>query len=387
MKRKIIAFNKPYGTYKEIKYMKKALKNLCISGDGEFTKKVSKLLERIIGAKKVLLTPSCTSALEMAALLLNLKAGDEVIMPAYTFPSTATSFVLRGAKPVFVDIREDTLNINENEIEKKITKKTKAIVPVHYAGIGCEMNKIMQIAKAHNLYVVEDAAQGVNAKYENQYLGTIGDFGAYSFHETKNYSCGEGGALIINNDKFLERADIIRQKGTNRKKFNMGLIDKYTWVDVGSSYLLSDLLAAYLYAQLESMEKIQEMRKKIFWFYYENLKPLEKQGYIKLPVIPQNTKPNYHMFYLLLPSHKLRDKLIQKLQEKKICAIFHYVPLHLSVMGKKFGYKKGDFPIAEDFSSRLVRLPFYNKLRKRDQKIIIKEIKKFEIAIFPGDKK
>jgi len=249
-------------------------------------------------------------------------------------------------------------------------------VPVHYAGVSCEMDKIMAIAQRHNLYVIEDAAQGVNAKYNDKYLGTIGDLGAYSFHETKNYICGEGGALIINNEKFIERAEIIREKGTNRKKFIRGLVDKYTWVDIGSSYLLSDLLAAYLYAQLESMKKITSMRRRVWEYYYNNLKPLEEKGYLNLPQIPNNIIQNYHMFYIILPTNKIRDELIQKLKENGIQAVFHYVPLHLSPMGKKFGYKKGDFPISEDLSSRLLRLPFYNTLKKNEQKKVIQILKK-----------
>ncbi len=371
-----IPFNRPPFTGNEIKYIQRAFKNGKLSGDGEFTRKCSELMEKKFHTFKVLLTTSGTHALDMAAMLLDLKPGDEVIVPSYTFSSTANAFVLRGAVPIFVDIRRDTLNINENLIEEKITKNTKAIFVVHYAGVGCEMDKINKISRKYKLAVVEDAAQGVNAKYKGNYLGTIGDLGVYSFHETKNYSCGEGGALVINNKKFIERAEIIREKGTDRSKFFRGEINKYGWVDVGSSYLPSEISAAALFAQLEKMEKIQKKRKFIYNYYYKNLKHLKKYG-INLPKIPKFNSPNYHIFYLILPNEKKRNELMLYLKGYGVLAVFHYLPLHLSKMGKKYGYKKNDLPVTENMSGRILRLPFYYKLAKNDQKYIINLIKKF----------
>jgi len=370
-----IPFNRLCLNGKELEYMQESMKSGNITGDAEYTRKCETMLEEIFNAKKVLLTNSCTDALEMACLLIDLRPDDEVIVPSYTFVSTVNAFILRGAKPIFIDIREDTLNIDETKIEEKITDKTRAIFPVHYAGVACEMDAIMDIAERYHLFVVEDAAQGVNAKYNNQYLGTIGHLGTYSFHGTKNYTCGEGGAIVINNDDFIESAEIVREKGTNRSKFLRGEIDKYTWVDIGSSYLLSDILAAFLYAQLEDLEEIKKKRKEIFDFYYESLKEWEEAGRLRLPIIPGNCATNYPMFYILLPSEEKRDSLMEKLKNAGIQAVFHYIPLHTSPMGVKFGYREGDLPITEAVSSRLLRLPFYTHLEREKQEIIITTLK------------
>lgn len=371
-----VPFNKPYMGSKELSYISQAHSLGHLSGDGFFTKKCQAFLENLTGSPRVLLTHSCTAALEMGALLFNIQPGDEVILPSYTFVSTANAFVLRGARPVFVDIRPDTLNLDENQIADKITPRTRAICPVHYAGIGCEMDTIMKIAEENNLRVIEDAAQGVNAKYKDRYLGAIGHLGAYSFHETKNYICGEGGALLINDTRFIERAEIIREKGTNRSKFFRGEVDKYTWVDIGSSYLPSDILAAYLYAQLEELESINNKRKQIFEFYYNNLKDLEAEGKIRLPYIPPNVTPNYHMFYVIFPSAELRTRIMAELKAAEIMAIFHYVPLHTSPMGRHFGYKSGDLPVTEDLSERLLRLPFYNTITEIEQEYVIDHLRR-----------
>ena len=309
--------------------------------------------------------------------MCDVQAGDEVIFPSYTFVSTVNAFVLRGVKPVFVDIRADTKNINESLIEAAINERTKAIVPVHYAGVSCEMDTINQLAKNYGLYVIEDAAQGVNAKYKNQYLGTLGDVGAYSFHETKNFICGEGGALVINNAKFFERAEIIREKGTNRSQFFRGQVDKYTWVDVGSSYLPSDLLAAFLYGQLEHLNEINQRRQFIYNSYYNALKPLADDGLIELPVIPAHCESNYHMFYILLKDVQQRTKLITHLKQQNIHAVFHYVPLHSSPMGEQFGYRSGMLPVTETVSERLLRLPFYYELSGEDINYIVNQVVDF----------
>ncbi|MBI3591589.1 MAG: dTDP-4-amino-4,6-dideoxygalactose transaminase [Candidatus Melainabacteria bacterium] len=372
-----IPFNKPSFTGAELDYISKAVLSGKISGDGTFAKMCHELLEKKFNAKKILLTTSCTHALELASLLLDLKEGDEVIVPSYTFVSTVNAFILRGAKPIFVDIRLDTKNIDENLIEEKITKNTKAIFPVHYAGVACDMDRIKEIAKRYNLFIVEDAAQGVNAKYKNQYLGTMGTFGCYSFHETKNFMCGEGGAIVINDERFIERAEIIREKGTNRSKFFRGEIDKYTWVDIGSSFLPSDVLAAFLYAQLENMDSINSVRKRIYDKYLHGFADLETKGSIALPFIPKDCISNYHMFYILLNSELERNALIQHLKGNGIDGVFHYVPLHSSPMGLKFGYKNGDLPITEDVSKRLLRLPFYNGISEEEQIYIINQVKSY----------
>lgn len=367
-----IPFNKPSFTGNELNYIKESVLNGQISGDGEFTKKCHELLKKQFGAKKVLLTTSCTHALELASLLIDLKEGDEVIVPSYTFVSTVNAFMLRGAKPIFVDIKPDTKNLNEDLIEEKITERTKAIFPVHYAGIACNMDKINTLAKKYNLYVIEDAAQGVNAKYKDTYLGTIGTLGCYSFHETKNFISGEGGALVINDDRFIERAEIIREKGTNRSKFFRGEVDKYTWVDIGSSYLPSDLLAAFLYAQLESMNSINNKREQLYNNYLNSLKTLG--SIIELPTIPNDCTPNFHMFYILVQNEHIRKELIDHLKKYSIFSVFHYVPLHISPMGKKLGYTKGDFPVTENISNRILRLPFYNDLTIEEQNYVNSKI-------------
>lgn len=372
----MIPFNKPFATGRENKYIMDALKRSHISGDGYYTKKVQLFMEKTFQTYKVLMTTSCSSALDMSAILLDLKEGDEVILPSYTFVSTANAVLLRGVTPVFADIQADTLNIDPEDIERKITSKTKAIFPVHYAGISCGMERIMRIADDNNLKVVEDAAQGVNAKYCERYLGTIGDIGCYSFHETKNYSCGEGGAILINsaNKDLIERAEIIREKGTNRSKFYRGEIDKYTWVDIGSSFLPSDILAAFLYAQLEKMDDIKNRRKEIYDYYDEGLENLEKNGKLRRPIIPDKCDSNYHMFYILLNSNAERDNVMDRLKEKGIMAVFHYIPLHLSPMGRKYGYKSGDLAMTEDLSSRLLRLPMYYELTRTEQDYIIENL-------------
>ena len=377
-----IPFNRPFIIGRELEYIAQAVKNGHISGNGPFTKKCQALMEEKFKAKKILLTHSCTAALEMAMMLCRVGPGNEVILPSFTFVSTANAFHLRGAKPVFVDIREDTLNIDETKIAKAITNSTKAIVPVHYAGVSCEMDIIMDIARRHEVYVVEDSAQGVNAKFKKQYLGTIGDLGAYSFHETKNFICGECGALVINNEAFIERAEIIWEKGTNRSKFFRGEVDKYTWVDIGSSYLPSDLLAAFLYAQLENIDKIEKRRGEILEYYYRALHPLAMDGMLKLPTIPKECESNNHMFYILLKDEETRNTLMGYLKSNGILAIFHYVPLHLSPIGRSMGYKEGQLPVTESVSGRLLRLPLYYSIEDEDQAEVVRYIKKF----FKGDK-
>jgi dTDP-4-amino-4,6-dideoxygalactose transaminase len=372
-----IPFNRPFIVGKELHYISQAVLSGKISGDGIFTKKCHNFIEEQFHATKALLTTSCTSALEMAALLIDIQHGDEIIVPSYTFVSTANAFVLHGAKPVFVDIREDTLNIDETKIEQAITPKTKCIVPVHYAGIGCEMNSIMTIAKKHNLAVIEDSAQGVNAQYNNQYLGTIGDLGTYSFHETKNFICGEGGALIVNREDLILKAEIIREKGTNRTQFFKGLVDKYTWIDKGSSFLPSEILAAFLYAQLEQMETITKKRKAIFDFYYENLLELEKNGFLRLSKIPPECKTNYHMFYILLNDEETRDTLMAYLGKNNVMAVFHYIPLHTSPFGQKCCENTASLPVTEKISKRLLRLPFYYELSTNEQAKVVSLINDF----------
>ena len=370
----MIPFNKPPFTGKETEYIKKAIENNKICGDGEFTKKCNKWLEDKTGAKKALLTTSCTHSLEMAALLLNIQPGDEIIMPSFTFVSTADAFVLRGAKIVFVDIRPDTMNIDETLIEQAITEKTKAIVPVHYAGVSCEMDVITDIARRHNLAVVEDAAQGVMAEYKGRALGTMGNFGCYSFHETKNYSMGEGGALLINNANDIENAEIIREKGTDRSRFLRGQIDKYTWVNYGSSYLPSDMNAAFLLAQLEQADKINDDRLASWQRYYDGLSDLQKQGKVVLPFVPEECKHNAHMFYIKTGNLDERTRLISYLKENDIGAVFHYVPLHSAPAGKKYGVFCGEDKYTTSESDKLVRLPMYYGLTKDDTDYIIEKV-------------
>lgn len=373
----MINFNIPPCTGKEPEYMAKAIQNHKISGDGEFTKNCNKWIEDNTGTAKALLTTSCTHATEMAALLAEIKPGDEVIMPSYTFVSTADAFVLRGATPVFVDIRPDTMNIDEKLIEDAITDKTKAIVPVHYAGVACEMDTIMDIAKRHNLLVIEDAAQGVMAFYKGQALGSIGDYGCFSFHETKNYSMGEGGALLIKDPANAEMAEIIREKGTNRAKFFRGQIDKYTWVEAGSSYLPSDLNAAYLWAQLEIADQINENRMASWNSYYENLKELADAGKIELPYIPEECTHNAHMFYIKAKDLAERSALIAFLKKNDISSVFHYIPLHGAPAGKKFGRFHGEDKYTTKESERLVRLPMYYGLEPEKVLKVCETIKEF----------
>jgi len=373
----MINFNVPPYTGEEEKYIHKAINSHKICGDGEFTKKCNKWLEDKFNAQKVLLTTSGTTALDMATLLCEFKPGDEVILPSYTFSSTATSIVLGGAKLVFVDIRPDTMNIDETKIERAITEKTKAIMVVHYAGVACEMDTIMNIAKKHNLKVIEDAAQGVMSTYKGKALGTIGDFGCYSFHETKNYSMGEGGALVINKPEYNEKAEILREKGTNRSKFFRGQVDKYTWVDFGDSYLPSELNAAYLWPQLLKADEINNNRMDTWNMYYENLLPLEKEGKIVLPTIPEECVHNAHMFYLKCKSLEERNKFISYLKENDILAVFHYVPLHSAPAGLKFGRFDGEDEYTTRESDRLVRLPMYYNMSKDDTRKVIEKVKKF----------
>jgi dTDP-4-amino-4,6-dideoxygalactose transaminase len=355
----VIKFNQPWLSGKELEYVKQSLASGQLSGDKAFSKKCQSFMESRFSAQKVLLTTSCTSALEMAALLCDIQPGDEVIMPSFTFVSTANAFLLRGAKIKFVDIRSDTFNINEDLIEKSITSKTKAIVPVHYASIACEMDKINTIAKDHGLYVIEDAAQAVDTQYKSKYMGTIGDAGAYSFHDTKNFVAGEGGALIINNPEWIERAEIIREKGTNRSQFIKGQVDKYTWVDTGSSYVPSDMLAAVLFAQLESMDIINAKRQSIADKYRKNLQPLEDDGFFKMPMIPLDCTSNNHMFSLYCQTPTLRNKLLEALNADNIQAVFHYIPLHSSPFAKDNGFFENPLPVTENVSDCLLRLPMH----------------------------
>ncbi|MDD1504951.1 dTDP-4-amino-4,6-dideoxygalactose transaminase [Lysinibacillus sp. CNPSo 3705] len=373
----MISFNVPAFTGRELYYIKQAIENNKLSGDGEFTAKCSKWFEENYKCKKALLTTSCTHALEMAAILLDINEGDEIIMPSYTFVSTANAFVLRGAKIVFVDIRPDTMNIDEKKIEEAITTRTKAIVPVHYAGVSCEMDTIMQIAKKYNLMVVEDAAQGVNSYYKGKALGTIGHLGCYSFHETKNYNCGEGGALLINDDRLVERAEIIREKGTDRSKFFRGQVDKYGWVDIGSSYLPSELNAAYLYGQLENAEQINQNRLASWQYYYEHLQDLFENGDITLPVVPNNCSHNAHMFYIKVRDLVERTELIKYLKDRGIGAVFHYIPLHSSKAGQSYSIFHGEDINTTKESEALLRLPLYYNMEKTIIKKVIEAIRSF----------
>ena len=372
-----VSFNKPPYIGKESEYVLDAVNKGHISGDGEYTKKCAKKLEELIGTKRALLTTSCTHATEMAALLSDIKPGDEVIMPSYTFVSTADAFVLRGATPVFVDIRPDTMNIDETLIEDAITSKTKAIVPVHYAGVGCEMDTIMDIARRHNLTVIEDAAQAIASTYKGKALGTFGDFGCYSFHETKNISMGEGGALLIQNEDLVEPAEIIREKGTNRAKFFRGQIDKYTWVNYGSSYLPSDMNAAYLWAQLENIDIIQKKRLSVWNRYREGLSELEKKEYIEFGVIPDECTNNAHMFYIKVKDLENRTDLLKFLKENGIQAVFHYVPLHSAPAGRKFGRFNGEDRYTTKESERLIRLPLFYSISDEEVNFVIEKLRQY----------
>lgn len=373
----MINFNVPPYADKAIDYIKECVENQKICGDGAYTRKCNEWIEKKTGTAKCLLTTSCTHATEMAALLADIKVGDEIIMPAYTFVSTADAFVLRGAVPVFVDIRPDTMNIDEALIEAAITDKTRAIVPVHYAGVSCEMDTIMEIAKKYNLIVIEDAAQGIMSTYKGRALGTIGDFGCFSFHETKNYSMGEGGALLIRDEKDIEDAEIIREKGTNRSKYYRGQIDKYTWVNFGSSYLPSDMNAAYLYAQLEIAEEMNEARLACWRRYYENLQSLREEGKIELPVVPKDCVHNAHMFYIKAKDIEERTALIDYLKEHEILSVFHYIPLHTAPAGMKFGRFHGEDKYTTKESERLARLPMYYGLSLEQVDYICGVIKDF----------
>jgi dTDP-4-amino-4,6-dideoxygalactose transaminase len=372
-----IPFNRPFATGDELDYIRAAIATPKFSGDGSFTAQCHLLLEQSLGIQKALLTTSCTHALEMAALLLNTGPGDEVMVPSFTFPSAANAFVLRGANPVFVDIRADMLNMDESQIEQRITARTKAIFLVHYAGVGCEMDTIMPIARRHGIAVVEDNAHGLYGKYRGRYLGTLGQLATLSFHETKNFSCGEGGALLINDAQFNARAEILREKGTDRSRFFRGEIDKYTWVDVGSSYLPADLLAAFLRAQLEHRDQIQSMRRQIWEIYARELASWAAANGVRLPIVPAECEQSYHMFYLIMPSFESREALISHLAGFGILAVFHYLPLHLSPMGLRFGGHQGECPVTEDLADRLVRLPFFTGMSSSEQSEVIEAVRGF----------
>jgi len=366
-----IPFNKPFIVGKELSYIARAVTLGCIAGDGHYTQSCGRLIEERFGIPKVLMTPSCTAALEMAAMLCDLGPGDEVILPSFTFVSTANAVVRLGVRPRFVDIRSDTLNLDDALIEEAITPRTKAIFPVHYAGVACAMDRIMTIAQKYNLMVVEDAAHGLNAFHDGKPLGTIGQLGTYSFHETKNCICGEGGALCINAPELVARAEIIRDKGTNRKQFFRGEVDKYTWVEVGSSYVPSEICSAFLYAQLEMLDTITERRRRIHQYYFQGLKPLETEGLLRLPRVPEDCVSGYHVFYILLPDMQTRNDVMEHLKQNGIGAVFHYVPLHSSPMGKKFGYREQDLPQTEELSGRLLRLPFYYEITEAEQERVV----------------
>ena len=369
-----IPFNKPYLSGKELEHIRKAHSSLHLAGGGTFTKKCQTWLEENIGCRKALLTHSCTAALEMAAILANIEAGDEIIMPSFTFVSTANAFVLRSGTPVFVDIRPDTLNIDENKIEEAITVNTKAIVPVHYAGVGCELDAIMDIAKKHGLMIIEDAAQALMSRFRGRLLGSFGHLACLSFHETKNLISGEGGALLVNEPDLIERAEIIWEKGTNRSKFFRGEVDKYSWVDIGSSYLPSDIIAAFLWAQIENAESIQRQRMKIWNWYHQAFAELEKQGTVRRPIIPADNPHNAHMYYLLLPDLETRNMLIEKLKRSGINAVFHYVPLHSSPAGLKYGRAHGELFYTDKLSERLVRLPFWIGMAEDDIGSVVRAV-------------
>ena len=370
-----IPFNRPFVTGAELNYIAAAMATPKFAGDGKFTAQCHRLLETSLGVQKAFLTTSCTHALEMAALLLKVGPGDEVIVPAFTFPSALNAFVLRGARPVFVDVRPDTLNIDETQMEQRITERTKAIFLVHYAGVGSEMDTVMPIARRHGIAVVEDNAHGLYGKYRGRYLGTFGELATLSFHETKNFSCGEGGALLINDAQFNERAEILREKGTDRSRFFRGEVDKYTWVDIGSSYLPSDLLAAFLRAQLEHRDQIQSKRREIWETYSRELASWAKANGIRLPIVPPECEQSYHMFYVIMPSFESRQALISHLASFGILAVFHYLPLHLSPMGLRFGGRQGDCPVTEDLSDRLLRVPFFTGMNSSEQSQVIDAVR------------
>ncbi len=372
-----IPFNKPSLAGNEKRYMMEAIERGHISGDGHFTKQCHTLLERELGVDKALLTTSCTHALEMCALLINLQPGDEVIVPSFAFVTTALAFALHGAKPIFVDVRPDTLNLDEALVEEKITPRTKAIVALHYAGVACEMDALLDIGNRYGVPVIEDNAHGLFAKYKDRWLGTLGALGTQSFHETKNFTCGEGGALLIHDARLIERAEILREKGTNRSRFLRGLVHKYTWVDYGSSWLPSDLLSAFLLAQLEARETIQARRRTLWERYVRELEGWAGKSGVSLPVVPEHCRQAYHMFYLLMGDGAQRDGLLSHLEERGILAVFHYLPLHQSDMGRRFGGKDGDCPVTENVSGRLVRLPFYTCLTDSEQGEVIEAVRSY----------
>jgi len=374
-----IPFNRPSLVGLEMEYISQAMANGHISGDGVFTKRCHQLLEELVGVKKALLTTSCTHALEMAALLLDIKPGDEVIIPSFTFVSTINAFVLRGARPVFADICPDTLNLDAGNVQRLITPRAKAIVAMHYGGVPCEMDELTDQCELHDLALVEDNAHGLFGKYKGRQLGTFGRFSTQSFHETKNFSCGEGGALLINREEDIERAEIIREKGTDRSRYFRGQVDKYTWVDLGSSFLPSDMLAAFLLAQLEERERIQAKRKLIWNDYHRELAGWANDRGVRLPIVPENCDQSYHLFYLLMPSLDARQALIARLRECGILGVFHYLPLHLSPMGRQFGGRQGDCPVTEDLSDRLVRLPFFYDLTQSEQEKVIDAVSGFTL--------
>jgi len=369
-----VDFNKPCLFGNELKYIAQTFSDAHISGDGSFSRKCQRLLESELGVPKVLLTTSCTHALEMAALLLDIQPGDEVIVPSFTFVSTINAFVLRGARPVFIDIHPETMNLNETQLGALITPRTRAILPVHYAGVGCEMDAILEIAGQYHLAVVEDNAHGLFGKYKGKFLGTFGILATQSFHETKNITCGEGGALLINNPELIERAEIIREKGTNRNRFFRGLVDKYTWVDIGSSYVLSDVLGAILFAQLEAREEIQSRRKTLWNYYNENLKGWAAKRDVQIPFVPVYCEQSYHMYYLVVPSLKIRQAFISHQRDRGILSVFHYQALHLSNVGRRYGGKEGNCPVTERTSDCLLRLPFYTMLSQAEQDIVLDAI-------------
>jgi dTDP-4-amino-4,6-dideoxygalactose transaminase len=376
----IVDFNKPCIVGKEYDYMADSIRLSHISGDGLYSKKCHTFLENVLGVSKVLTTPSCSHALEMTALLLDIQPGDEVIIPDFTFVSTVNAFVLRGAKPVFIDVKPDTLNLDETKLEGLITEKTKAVVPVHYAGIACEMDTIMSIANRHQIQVIEDNAHGLFGKYKNRWLGTIGSLATQSFHETKNFTCGEGGALLINDPSLIEKAEIIREKGTDRSRFFRGQVDKYSWVSIGSSYLLSDILAGFLYAQLEVWEEIQAKRKWIWQTYETELATWAKANHIGRPTIPEDVDPSWHIYYLLLPDLDQRQGFISHLKNYGVNSVFHYLPLHLSEKGKEYGGKPGDMPVTESVSDRLVRLPLYYDMGEIEMEKVLEAVTSFKSA-------
>jgi dTDP-4-amino-4,6-dideoxygalactose transaminase len=369
-----IPFNKPFLVGRELDYIAQAVALGNLAGDGHFSQSCCRLLEQRLSIPRVMLTPSCTAALEMAALLCDLEPGDEVILPSFTFVSTASAFVRVGARPVFVDIRPETLNLDENMIEAAITERTRVVVAVHYAGVACEMDRILSIARAHRLLVVEDAAQGVNAFYRGKALGSLGDLGCYSFHETKNFISGEGGAICVNRPGLIERAEILRDKGTNRQKFFRGQVDKYTWVDVGSAYVPCELIGAFLFGQLEMMEAISERRRQIYEYYRQGFEPLAAEGLVRLPYVPAECTTNYHLFYLLTRDPATRDGLLAHLSSRGIGAVFHYVPLHSSPMGRKLGCDTRELPVTDSASACLIRLPFYYTITEDEQAEVVREI-------------